>query len=456
MRIPSRLPVRIAGALLILTSCAADASRRDAPPSRPTSSAPSPADASSGPGDASDALPPIDDLEALVAFGLAHSPRLALHRAAWEADVERADRADTLPDPRVTWGEFLEEVQTRTGPQERRIGVSQAFPWPGTLGARERVAEREADAARERFESARLDVRLMVETAWYDYAFLGRELGITRELLALVRGLEPVVQGRVRAGGGQRDLLRLQVEIGRLEDDAASLEARRPAVWARLADALGVRVAGAPPPFPVLDEPDTDRVRTHEVAALWEDALDANPGLSELVARRRASRAAVELAEYERTPDLALGFTWFDTGGALDPSTPGSGDDPFMLSLSFSLPVWRGSYAAAEREARARARAASERLEAAETELRAQLEDAVYRVEDAVRRLRLYRETLIPRASDTLDVTLAAYRGGDASVLDLIDTEQALLEFELAYWRACRDALQGAARLDALVGGGSR
>ncbi len=51
---------------------------------------------------------------------------------------------------------------------------------------------------------------------------------------------------------------------------------------------------------------------------------------------------------------------------------------------------------------------------------------------------------------------LASYRAGEASALELLEAERALLELERAYWRACRDQLAGEARLAALVGGGAR
>ncbi len=385
-----------------------------------------------------------------IEVGLQHNANLRARHADWRAAVERADATGTLPDPRLHYAEFLEDLQTRTGPQERRFGVSQAFPWPGTLGARERVAAREADAAFQRAEAERLRVAADVAVAFHDHAFLGSERAVTHELLELVRGLEPVVQSRVRAGGGQEDLLRLQVEIGRLEDDVARLDARLSASSARLADAMGLVVDGPPLPTPALREPD---FAVRDVDALYADAVERDPRLLELVARREAGREREALVGYERRPDFSVGFDYFQTGDALDPSTPGSGEDPYLVKLSFSLPVWRSSYDAEERAARQVVRATSERIAAARTALRAEVEEQWFRVEDALRRARLYRESLVPRAGESLDLTLSSYRAGSASVLDLIDSERALLEFQLSYARACRDALQGYARLQALTGG---
>jgi cobalt-zinc-cadmium efflux system outer membrane protein len=380
-------------------------------------------------------------------------PELRAARERHFAARERAEQVGALPDPRLGYGEFLEEVQTRTGPQQRRFSASQAFPWPGSLGAREEVADHQARAAWHRLERARLAVRLEVELSFHEYALLGREIELERERVALLRGLEPVVQGRVRAGAGQGDLLRLQLEIGRLEDELAGLEARRAPRSARLERALGRRPGAAPLPLPELVEPAAIAL---DAAAAREEALVRSPRLAELAAAVEAGREAEELARLARRPGFEVGLDYLQTGAALDPSTPGSGDDPVLLRLGVSLPVWGSKYAAAERESRHRTRALRGELEGAEQRLVAEVEEAVFEAGDAARRLALHRDSLLPRAREALELVLASYRAGEASALELLEAERALLELERAYWRACRDQLAGEARLAALVGGGAR
>lgn len=389
------------------------------------------------------------DLERYVAYGLANGARLRAAFEQWLALTERVEQVSTLPEPRFSYGEFLEDVQTRTGPQERRFGVSQAFPWPGKLGARASVAERQAEAAWYRVELERLQLVAEIETAFCEYGFLGRELAITERLLELLRGLEPVVQTRTRSGGGQADLLRLQVEIGRLEDEVASIERRRPALSAQLAHAMQLRAGHGPLPVPVFREP---APQTLDTQRLREQALTSNPGLQGLSQELLASRRAEDLASYRRRPEFALGLDYFQTGSAVNSSTAGSGDDPVMLGFSLSLPIWTSSYAAAEREARHHTRASQQRVEAAASELESDIEQQAFRIDDASRRMRLYQDSLIPRASEALQLTQASYRTGEASLLDLIDSERALLEFELSLARSQREYVLAEARLKVLTG----
>lgn len=393
-------------------------------------------------------------LDTYLAFGLERSARLKAAYERWRAAAERIEQVSTLPDPRLSFGEFIEEVQTRTGPQRRRIGLSQAFPWPGKLRAKASVAERRAEEAWEAVEQERLSVARRIEETFHEYAFLGRELAITQELLGLVTGLEPVVQSRVRGGAGQEDILRLQVEIGRLEDDVSSIERRRPALSASLADAMDVPlgVRGVLP-LPEFDTPETIE-RNPEL--LVEQALSNNPKLRRLERQLQAARATEELVEFKRRPEFSARADFIDTGDAQSSATPGSGDDPLFVGLSVSLPIWLSSYSAAEREARHMVRSARAQIEDARSGLSADISNEVYRVDDAKRRIQLYRESLTPRAREALQLTTVSYRAGSASVLDLLDSERALLEFELSYWRACREYLQGEARLTELLGGAVR
>lgn len=389
------------------------------------------------------------DLGLYLRYGLHHNGALRAAYERWRAALERIPQVTTLPDPEFGFAHFVEAIETRTGPQERRYSLSQTLPWFGKLSLRGAVAGGHAEELWHEVASARLGVEREIRVAWYDYAYLGQTIRIAREVLELLRQLEPVVQQRIAGGAaGQRDLLRLQVEIGRVENDLAGREQVRGATSARLAAALNLpdrRVL----PLPELAEPEHRPVPAEELVAR---AGRTNPELRRLAESLHTGRSELELAGLERWPDLTVGVDWFETGAAALP-VAGSGEDPWALRLMFRLPIGRARYAAAEREAERRLAAAGHELADRRASLRAEVEQAVFALDDAARQVELYRQTLLPRARESLTVTRAAYRGGNAPLLDLIDSERALLDFETGYWRACRDHHQSRARLEALIGG---
>jgi outer membrane protein, heavy metal efflux system len=385
-----------------------------------------------------------------VRFALENSFQLKAAFANWSAQQETIEISSTLPAPRLMFAEFLEEVQTRTGPQERKLGISQAFPWPGQLDAKAEVAEHRANAAWQKLESERLRIGSEVEVAYDNYAFLQREERVIVQLVEILHGFDPVVQARIRGGGSQQDLLRLQVEIGRAEDQLARVRARRSASFARLADRIGLRQLPVELPeiqLEVAPEVSLDPAKLHELA------LQRSPELRSLGALYDAARSEEDLAEFVRRPSFVVGVETVITGDASMPGVPGSGDDPWVISIGMDLPIWGPSYDAIERRARQELVAARARWDGKALDLRAAIENEVYIAEDAQRRVDLYRDILLPRAAEAMDLSLAAYRNGTATALDLIDSERTLLEFELAYWRANLDQWQAISRLRFLVGG---
>ena len=102
-----------------------------------------------------------------------------------------------------------------------------------------------------------------------------------------------------------------------------------------------------------------------------------------------------------------------------------------MASVSLNLPLWRGKYRAAEREAEARYQAAQEEHTDRTNTLIADLKLALFKYQDATRKVTLYRDALIPKARQTLEVTQRAFETGGVDFLNLI---RRLVVFHDLHW----------------------
>ena len=384
-----------------------------------------------------------------VRYALFHSPKVEAAYQRWVAAAERLPQARSLPDPRVNFGFFLDEVETRTGAQQARVGVSQAFPWPGILSDREDAAAMAARAAWRQFEAARLEVTERVVETLHEVAYLDGAIRITAENLELLSSFEEVVRARYRVGAGSHpELIRVQVELGQLEDRLAQLRAMRPTYVADLNAALN-RTTDAPvSPFARLP----GRVASVDGPGLAEIARRSNPVLLALDERIEEQRIRSEVARKEGLPDFTVGLDYIVTDEAMNSSIAESGDDPILLSFGITVPLWRDKYDAGVREAMARRLAVSfERADEA-NRITASIQRAWFEHTDAHRRVRLFETTLIPKAEESLRASLAGFRAGETSFLDLLDTERTLLEFAVSAERARADRGQALARLNRLVG----
>ena len=384
-------------------------------------------------------------LEEYIHYALANNAGIRAAFEQWQAALEGIDPAQARPDPRFAVGYFVRPVETRVGPQEWRLGLAQTFPWFGQLALQGRIKSAASQAARQRYEAARLDLVFQVESAYYELYYLERAISIQASNLQWLNSLEKVAQANYRAGrGSQADVLKIQMEQGKLADELQSLRDRRAPVRTRLNAVLN-RPAGADvapvaelPPAP--PTPDKAGLEHHPVLRAHDFEVER-------------ARTAVERAQKEGYPTWTLSFDYIATSGREAAAIADEGKDPLVAMLSLNLPLDRSQYRAGVRQARARQHAAELERRESENQLEARLQLALYHWRDSRRKIDLYRDSLLPRAKQALDVTQQAFAAGKGSFLDLIDAQRLRLEFQLGKERALADHARHRAEIDLLTGG---
>ncbi len=396
-------------------------------------------------------LPEAPQLSDYLAYAALNNPglRAAFHR--WQAALEKVPQVQALPEPRFTYRYFIEEVETRVGPQRNSFELAQTLPWFGKLSVAGSAAAEAANAARQEYETARLGLFHYVKNAYCEYYYLGWAVAVTKENIELLKQVEAVARARYRAAEGPHaDLVRLQVELGKLSDRLASLQDLREPIVARLNAALNRPPSAPVGPYPAAVEGEKVHF-TDEQLLGW--LAEANPELKGMDAEIERQKRFVELARKGYFPDFTFGLGWIDTDRSIGGRHPDEdGKDPIIAMVSVNLPIWWDKLAAAVREARHSLTAAAQRKSQRANSLAAETKLAAFGFRDAGRKVNLYRDTLLPKAQEAFKVTQTAYQAGTASFADLIDTLRILLDFELSVHRALADRGQRLAELEMLVG----
>ncbi len=395
-------------------------------------------------------LPVLDDtatLQDYLVYAALNNPGLEAAFDRWQAALERVPQVRARPDPRFTYAYFIEEVETRVGPQQHKFGIAQMFPWFGKLKLRGSAAGEEAEAARQRYEAQKARLFYEVKEAYYEYYYLGRAIAVVRDQLRFVTYLEGVVRTRYRAAAKYADVIRAQVELGKLDDQLRSLQDLREPVVAGINAALN-RPIWAELSWPAeVAEAKVDA--TAEQILLWLE--EGSPELKELDHRTAKAGIGIDLARKNFYPDVTIGLDYIQTGGPLM-STPDAGKDPVIAMVSINVPLWYAKRRAAVREAEARQRASANSRANLENVLSARVKLALYKWRDAEGKIDLYRDTLLPKARQSLRAYETAFTAGTATFLDVVDAIRVLLHFELSYERALADHAKSIARVEKLIG----
>ena len=381
----------------------------------------------------------ISTLEDCVAYAALHNPALQAAWHRWQAALHRVPQARALPDPKASY-----EVMGRTGLEQQTLGVSQMLPWFGKLKLSGQMAEEEARAAQQEYEAEQLKVFREIKDAYYEYYYLGRAVAVVRGNIELLTRLEEALRTRYKVGEAEyADLIRAQVELGKLDNELRSLRDMQGPIVARLNAALN-RPSASEVPWPQGITEQRLEVSDEQVL-VW--AAESNPELKMLDRQITREERGIELAARNYYPDVELGLKYLSPMNMAMP-----GRDGISAMVSVNIPIWRDKFRAAELEARERRHAAAQARADRQNRLTAEIQRALYQLRDARRRIGLFRDTLLPKGRQSLMASETAFRAGKASFLDLVDAQRQLLEFELSYERALADAAQRRAELEMLVG----
>jgi outer membrane protein, heavy metal efflux system len=399
-------------------------------------------------------LPEGAALEDYVHYAIRNNPGLEAAFYRWRSALERVPQVKALPDPQVSFGIVIDEVDRNAEYMGERYSISQMFPWFGKLNLRGDIALKEAYAESGRFNAIRLQLIEQVGRAYFEYAYLHQAIAIANENLGLLTQMETVSRALFRAGSvSLLDINRAQVEIGRLEDQVNSLEDLLGVAVAELNTVLGRSAHASLPPMPAgslyQTVIDLDDYSDEQWLAL---AKENNPELMAIRHDAEQQQQAIELARKDYFPDVMVGVEYARDGSARMAMMDGGGSDMLSLMVSINLPVWREKYASGTREIMARYLEATRQIRNRENNLETDLKRALYMHRDSRRKLDLYDGTLLPMANQSLTVAESAYRAGDTGFSDLIDSQRILLEFALARERAAADYAQATIRVRTLIG----
>lgn len=400
------------------------------------------------------ALPLDAPLSELLALAERNNSGLRAAWHGWRAALARVPSSGALPDPRLTLGASLDAIETRNGPILGRIGLAQPLPWPGKRGARAERAFALAEMERERFESVRLVLRRDLMIAWYELVWLEQALSVVQSHRDLVMDDIAVVRARYEvAQTTHADLIRSEIELTRVNDRVADLLDRRASIVARINLALE-RPSHAPFGWPEesfaslfgAGGPLAAGIALDEVS-LRADLAATSPRLRQLTQAVVATGHGARLAELGLYPNFSVGAE--STRSGTDGGA--SGEDALAFTFGVELPLQQGARRAARDAARSAESAARAALTNGIRRAEVDLADALYAYRDAERRIDCCDE-LLPRAEDVLASLRASYQTGAADFTDLLDSEQAVLQYELDALRANADRVQAVARLEQITG----
>lgn len=396
--------------------------------------------------------PPADAvrLGALIETAYGANPEIAAAKEKWRAAVEKYRVVTGYPDPQLMVTYFPEPIETRLGPQDWNLTLSQAIPFPGKLTSAGEVAVADARIAKLSLDKTVRGVVQGLRESWYELFYIRRAKKIAAANIELLDHMRKVAE---TAYAGDRavflDVVKSQSEVAQLRYDLLLLTdlertelTRLNALLNRTPDAEVGSLSAQParPPAYSLEE----------IYALAEEYQE---GIRIAGAKVDRAEAGLALARYQNLPNFKLGL-FYGAIGHPDVASPppDEGDDAIGVQFGISLPLWigknRGRVAAAAAE-RERARAmAQNTVNSARTRIHA----LYFRMQNAERLVTLYGKEMLPQAAKAMALAETWFSEGEGSFSDFIETRAVWYNFQLSLARAEADYGKFLARLETEAG----
>lgn len=372
-----------------------------------------------------------------------NNPGLEAKYKVFEAALERIPQANSLPDPAFSFGYFISPIETRVGPQQARFSLTQMFPWFGTLKASGDLAALNAEAQYQTFLDARNKLYYQVAAAHYPLYELDKWIELESENAEILESYKTIATTRFENDQGILvDVLRVDIL---LKDALTNLEILRKKKQP-LVTSFNKLLNREEHAEVVV----TDSLMVTDLTVNRDSLLANNPVLDVLEIRLEASKKQEVLAEKQGLPKLGVGLDYVIVSERTDMSVPDNGQNALMPMVTVGIPIFRGKYKSAKKEAQLMQDSYSLQKEDRINQLTSGYEMADFDRVKQMELLKLYDEQ-IAETQQVLNLLLSAYGNSGTAFEEVLRTQQQLLKYKKMKATAMKDYHVAVAKLNYLT-----
>ena len=342
------------------------------------------------------------------------SRQLAAQDYAVAASRDMAVAAKQLPDPVLKLGIDNLPVNgadryslTNDFMTMRRVGVMQELTRADKRNLRASRFDREAEKSLAEKDVTAAAIERDTALAWLDRYYAEAMAAVIAEQGAQAKLEMQAAEGAYRAGrGNQADLFVARSALATFDDRASEFQRR-----IRNTTTMLARWIGAAADMPLAGKPATDTIRLD--SATLDAQLTHHPQIEVLTKQEEIAQADAQLAQANKKSDWSVEVAYQQRGPAYSK----------MISVGVSIPLQWDQKNRQNRELSAKLAMVEQAKAEREDILRAHIAETRVMInewENNRERSARYQRELIPFAQQRTAATITAYRGGKASLPDVL------------------------------------
>ena len=365
------------------------------------------------------------------------------------AAMQRVPQVRSLPDPQVTFGLFIQPIETRVGSQRASLAVSQSFPWFGTLKAKGNTELLAAEAILKTFEDEKLRLFKEVRQSFDQLYLIDRSDQITRENLDLLNSFKELARINFESGKtGFVDVLRIEMEEQEMKSKLAYWKDTKKAELKRFENLLNTKLS-----MPISLPNSLTVLSLTSDRQVYYDSLVANNLRIRSVKHKIESKdSMLKVAKMERKPSFSVSASYINIGERNDVDISNNGNDAFLFpQIGSQIPINRNKYDAREKQFEFEKESLQMQLDQEVNKMTSDLEIFIRDHLDARRKLDLY-EHLIELADRSLSLLQTEFTTGSADFEEVLRMEKRLLGYQLELEKAREECNRAIYNINYFIG----
>jgi len=444
-----------------------------------------------------------DSLTYYLETGAKNNPTVLQRYNEYQASLQKVPQVASLPDPQLELGVFLSPMELISGNQVADIKLMQMFPWFGVIKNAKDEMSLMAKAKFETFRDAKLQVYYDVQRVWYDLYKVRQNIRISEKNIDLLKTIErltlvkyksgsingstpsapgrmsgtssPVVSsgssgmnamggksngstvqvtssapstpmGSASAGTGLPDVFQIQIEMGDLENNIASLKNEEQVLVARFNSMLNRNQKTLVASVEILPTEPLDI----SYLSVNDSMFQRNPMLGMYRYEQQSLVARKKMQNKMGLPMIGLGLNYTVINKSEMSSSPMNGQDMIMPMVVLTLPIYRNKYKAMQSESVFLKKASEQNYQATANSLQTEYYEALQLYNDAQRRMKLYANQS-KLAQKTLDILIKTFSSSTSNLTELLRVRQQLFDYEFKQVEAVTDFNKAEAWIKRLI-----
>jgi len=395
-------------------------------------------------------LQPQVSLEDLIDYALKYNPGWKATQLEIDQAREKVNQVQGWDNPKFKVTQFGENIETKSGPQQRVLSFSQRLPFWGEIRLGEKAEEAKLLATLQKTEDKKLNLETAVRVSYYDLWNLEQTRLFLVENQRVIEQLSTLGSADLsHQTGALRSVMKAQAQAGQNAYDLLIVEERLISQKVRLNTLLGRGEASLitnvlPPGIPEFE------------GKLEELILRTNknhPTILALQAKIEAARQGFDLASNRKfAPNVEVGINYFDIGTNEGSTSADNGKDAYNFSIGINIPFGSTRLSAKQEISRLELEKTQLQKEQKENDLRSEVTGYYYQVINAQRLSKLFKGSLLPQAQRSYAEAERLFRTKQQQAVAVLETLNILINFRISAVKASSDFLKALAKLEYLTG----